>query len=129
MTDPIADMLSRITNAINVRAETVDMPYSKIKEEMARILQAEGYLQKVDTMKKMEKQFLRIALKYSAKKAVISCLQRVSKPGKRIYVNRRKLPKIHAGFGTALVSTSRGIMTDDTARAQNLGGEVLCYVW
>jgi len=129
MTDPVADMLSRIKNAINVRAETVDVPYSKIKAEMAKIFQAEGYIQKFDVMKKMEKQFLRLALKYNAKKAVISGLRRISKPGKRIYVNSSKLPKIHAGFGTALISTSHGIMTDDVARSQKLGGEVLCYIW
>ena len=130
MTDPIADMLSRIKNALNVRAGALDLPHSTIKEEIAKILVSEGYVGKFDIMKRMEKKFIRISLKYDQnKKGVISGLRRVSKPGRRIYADARSLPRVQAGFGTAIISSSRGVMTEEEARRQKLGGEVICYIW
>lgn len=130
MTDPITDMFNRIRNALNARHETVGIPYSKMKEKIARILVMEGYVGKYDTLKRMNKSFLRIALKYGQdKKGVISGLKRVSKPGRRIYSDARSVPRVRAGFGTAIISTSQGVMTDEAARSQKLGGEVICYVW
>ena len=130
MTDSIADMLSRIKNALNAHAETVDIPHSKIKEQVAKILVSEGYVEKFDALKRMDKRFLRLTLKYTeSKKGIISGMKRVSKPGRRIYVDARSLPRVQAGFGTAIISTSRGVVTEEVARAQKLGGEVICYVW
>ncbi|MBN2057539.1 MAG: 30S ribosomal protein S8 [Candidatus Saganbacteria bacterium] len=130
MNDPIADMLIRIKNAQGVRKETVDLPHSRLREEVARVLVEEGYLAKVDAMKRMEKKFLRLSLKYGQdKKGIIKGLRRVSKPGRRVYSDSCSLPRIQAGFGTAVLSTSRGIMTDEAARTEKVGGEVLCYIW
>ena len=130
MTDPIADMFNRIRNALNARHETVGIPYSKMKEKIAGILVIEGYVGKYDTLKRMNKSFLRIALKYRQdKKGVITGLKRVSKPGRRIYSDARSIPRVRAGFGTAIISTSRGVMTDEAARSQKLGGEVICHIW
>jgi small subunit ribosomal protein S8 len=130
MTDPIADMFNRIKSAQRTRQETVDIPYSTIKEKIAGILASEGYVQKVELLKKMEKGFLRLTLKYSAdKKGLISALKRVSRPGKRIYKDAHSLPRVQAGFGTAIISTSRGIMTDTDARSKKIGGELICQIW
>ena len=130
MTDPIADMLSRIKNALNVRAENVDMPHSKMKESIANLLLSEGYIARGEKMSKMNKGFIRLVLKYGPdKKGVIRGMQRVSRPGRRIYQESRSLPRVQAGFGTALISTSKGVMTDNQARSSKLGGEVLCYIW
>ncbi|MBU1026863.1 MAG: 30S ribosomal protein S8 [Candidatus Margulisbacteria bacterium] len=130
MTDPIADMLSRIKNALNARLESVDIPHSKVKEAIGKILLEDGYVAKLDVLKRMEKKFIRLILKYTSDKdGVIVGLRRVSRPGRRIYADARSLPKVQAGFGTAIISTSRGIMTDESARNQKVGGEVLCYIW
>jgi small subunit ribosomal protein S8 len=130
MTDPIADMLSRIKNALNARSETVDIPHSKIKEEIAKIIVGEGYVGKYAPMEKMDKKFIRIALKYRGDKSgLITGLRRVSKSGRRVYVDRTSLPRVQAGFGTAIISTSRGLMTGKKARSEKIGGEVLCYIW
>lgn len=130
MSDPIADMFCRIKNAAAARIETVDIPHSKIKEEIAKILVSEGYVGKFDILKRMDKKFVRLWLKYTQnKKGVISGLKRVSRPGRRIYRDARSLPRVQGGFGTAIISTSKGVMTDEAARAQKLGGEVICYVW
>lgn len=130
MTDPITDMFNRVKNALNARHEAVDVPHSKMKEEIAKILVSEGYVEKLDTLKRMDKSFLRIALKYGQdKKGIISGLKRVSKPGRRIYSDASSLPRVQAGFGTAVISTSQGVKTDEAARSQKLGGEVICYVW
>ena len=130
MTDPITDMLNRIRNSLNVRAEIVDMPHSKIKEGIARILAAEGYIRKFEKLKRMNKGFLRIALKYGVnKEKVIAGMRRVSKPGRRVYADARSLPRVQAGFGTAVISTSRGLLTDGEARKKKIGGEVVCYIW
>lgn len=130
MTDPITDMFNRIKNGMNARHESVDIPHSKMKEEIAKILVSEGYLAKCDVLKRMDKSFLRVFLKYAEnKKGIIQELKRVSKPGRRIYSGARSLPRVQAGFGTAIISTSAGVMTDEEARTQKLGGEVICYVW
>jgi small subunit ribosomal protein S8 len=130
MTDPIVDMFNRLKNAQGRRIETTDIPHSKIKEEIAKILVVEGYLEKFDVLKRMDKKFIRVQLKYDQnKKGIISEMERVSKPGRRIYADIRSLPRVQAGFGTAIISTSRGVMTDEAARAQKLGGEVICYIW
>ena len=130
MNDPIADLLSRINNAQNGRAETIDVPHSIIKEEIVKILVNEGYLAKWDGLKRMDKKFLRLSLKYGQnKKGIITGMKRVSKSGRRIYSDARSLPKVQGGFGTSIISTSKGVMTDEVARAQKLGGEVICYIW
>jgi small subunit ribosomal protein S8 len=105
------------------------LPFSKMKEEVAKILLGEGYLSKVDVFSRGNKKYLRLGLKYAGKKSVIEDLKRVSKPGRRIYVNAQSLPRVQAGFGTAIISTSKGLLTDEQARQQKLGGEVICYVW
>lgn len=128
--DSIADMLIRLKSALNVKQENVDVPHSGLKEEVAKLLLAEGYISKLDTHSRMNKKYLRLTLKYDAnKKSVISGLRRVSKPGGRFYVGKRKVPRVQSGFGTAIISTSRGLMTDETARENKLGGEVVCYIW
>jgi len=130
MTDPITDMFNRIKNALNARHEAVDVPHSKIKEEIAKVLAAEGYIAKFDILKRMEKRYIRITLKFNQeKKGIITGLKRVSKPGRRFYSDARSVPRVRAGFGTAIISTSQGVMTDEAARSQKLGGEVICYVW
>jgi small subunit ribosomal protein S8 len=130
MSDPISDMLSGIKNAQGVRAETVDIPYSKIKEEIVKIMVSEGFMHKYEELKRMDKRFLRISLKYDKrKKGIISGLKRISKQGRRVYANHRLLPRVQAGFGTAIVTTSSGVMTEESARAKKLGGEIICYIW
>jgi small subunit ribosomal protein S8 len=130
MTDPIADMFAQIMNAQKVRAETVDIPHSRNKEAIAKLLVEEGYVEKIDVLKRMDKKFIRLGLKYTpAKQGVIKTLKRISKPGRRIYANARSLPRVQSGFGTALISTSKGVMTDTSARAKKLGGEVVANVW
>ncbi len=130
MNDPISDMLNRLTNAANARQEQVDIPHSKIKAAIAAILVGEGFVARSDVHKKMEKKYLRLTLKYRPnKKPVIGGLRRISTPGRRAYVEASKLPRVHAGFGTAIISTSRGLLTEAAARQQKIGGEVLCYIW
>lgn len=129
-TDPIADMLTRIRNANLVSHETVEMPSSKLKVELAKLLKEEGYI--VDySVKQVEKfSFLTVVLKYDEKrKPVITNLKRISKPGLRNYCKSKHLPKVFGGLGIAIVSTSKGLFTDRKARKENIGGEVLCYVW
>lgn len=127
--DSIADMLIRIKNALAVKKESVDLPHSKMKEAIASLLQSEGFISKYDTFSRVNKKQLRLGLKYSGKKSVVEGLKRVSSPGRRVYVGAGKLPRIRSGFGTAIISTSKGLMTDSNAREQKLGGEVICYVW
>jgi small subunit ribosomal protein S8 len=131
MTDPIADMLTRLRNAIAARHERVKIPASKIKCEMARLLQEEGYIRDFRLQTSEHPQgILDIELKYDvADASVIHSLQRVSKPGKRQYVSYREMPKVLDGAGIAVISTSRGILTDRQCRAEKIGGEVLCFVW
>ena len=127
--DSIADMLLRIRNALKVRKEGVDMPHSKIKEEIARLMLSEGFIGKYDTFSRLNKKYLRIGLKYAGKKMVLEGMKRVSSPGQRIYVGADLVPRIRSGFGTAIISTSKGLMTDSDAREQKIGGEVICYLW
>ena len=131
MTDPIADMLTRIRNAVAARHDVVSMPASKLKVEIAKILKSEGYinsfeLQDVDTVKKS----LKVSLRYAQKReSVLHGLQRVSKPGLRVYVQRREIPRVYGGLGIAIMSTPQGVMTGQQAWRNHVGGEVLCYVW
>ncbi len=128
MNDPIADMLTRIRNAQSVNKKSVVMPASKTKSGIAQVLKDEGYIADFRTMETDGKPTLEITLKYFQGKGVITSIQRVSRPGLRTYRGKEDLPKILNGLGTAIVSTSRGIMTDATARAEGQGGEVLCVV-
>lgn len=129
-TDPIADMLTRIRNANMVSHETVEMPSSKLKVELAKLLKDEGYIVDYSTRTEGKFHFLTIVLKYDEKrKPVISNLKRMSKPGLRSYCKSKNLPQVFGGLGVAIISTSKGLMTDRKARKENLGGEILCYVW
>ena len=129
MTDPIADMLTRIRNALAVRKETVEVPSSKMKQAIAQIMLDEGYLSGVQFVEDGYSGKLVLTLKYADGRSIIGGLQRVSKPGLRTYSGAQKMPKVLGGFGIAIVSTNQGIMTDKQAKRQNVGGEVLCYVW
>lgn len=129
VTDPIADMLTRIRNANSARHETVDVPASNMKKAIAAILLEEGYIKNYQVIEDGKQGIIRIALKYVGKEKVISGLQRVSKPGLRIYKNTEELPTVLKGLGIAVISTSKGIMTDKKARQENVGGEVLAFVW
>lgn len=129
MTDPIADMLTRIRNAITAHKETVEVPSSKMKKELARIMLEEGYLKDVQNVEDGYNGKLLLTLKYVDGRSVVGGLKRVSKPGLRTYSGAEDMPKVLGGFGIAIVSTNKGIMTDKQARRENVGGEVLCYVW
>ena len=129
-TDPIADMLTRIRNASMVSLTEVSMPSSKLKVELAKLLKSEGFIADYSVSEKGQFKVLSITLKYDSKnKPVISKLQRVSKPGLRSYSKAQNLPQVLGGLGVAIVSTSKGLMTDRKARKENIGGEVLCYVY
>ena len=130
MTDPIADMLSRIRNANNARHKSVDIPCSNIKKEIAKILVDEGYIKGYDVVEDDKQGIIKIDLKYSGDgERVISGLKRISKPGLRVYVKCDDVPKVLGGLGIAIISTSKGIITDKMARQEKVGGEVICYVW
>lgn len=130
MTDPIADMLTRIRNANQMRYKEVEMPSSKMKLEIARILKEEGFIEDFKIKKNNVQNILVLNLKYGEnKERVITGLKRISKPGLRVYAKTEEMPKVLNGLGIAIVSTSKGIMTDKSARKNSLGGEVLAYVW
>lgn len=130
ITDPIADMLTRIRNANSAKHETVDIPASNMKKAIAQILLDEGYIASYKVIEDEKQGVIRVTLKYGENKTqVITGLRRVSKPGLRIYSNVEDMPKVMKGLGIAIVSTSKGIMTDREARKQNVGGEVLAFVW
>ena len=130
ITDPIADMLTRIRNANSAKHETVDVPVSNMKKAIAQILLEEGYIKSYEIIDDGKQGMIHITLKYGAnKEKVISGLQRVSKPGLRVYAGREELPRVLKGLGIAIVSTSKGVMTDKKARKENIGGEVLAFVW
>ena len=131
MTDPIADMLTRIRNANTAKHDTVDVPASKIKTEIARILLDEGYIKAYEIVEEGVVKTIKITLKYGADKnqKVISGLKRISKPGLRVYAGVENMPKVLGGLGIAIISTNKGIVTDKEARAMNVGGEVLAFVW
>ena len=129
-TDPIADMLTRIRNANSAKFKTVDIPESKMKKSIAEILLNEGYIKSYEEISNENQGILRISLKYTEKgKKVISGLKRISKPGLRIYAAKDELPRVLNGLGIALISTSKGVMTDKEARNAGVGGEVLAYIW
>ena len=130
MTVPIADMLTRIRNALMVNKETVEVPSSKMKKAIAEIMLAEGYVSDVKFVEDGLSGKLVITLKYAGKRQpVINGLQRISKPGLRTYANVESMPKVMDGLGVAILSTNKGVMTDKQAKAANVGGEVLCYIW
>ena len=131
MSDPIADMLTRIRNANTAKHDTVDVPASKMKISIADILLNEGYIAKYDIVEDGNFKTIRITLKYGADKneKVISGLKRISKPGLRVYANSEELPRVLGGLGTAIISTNQGVITDKEARKLGVGGEVLCFVW
>ena len=130
MSDVIADMLTRIRNANNAKHDTVDIPASNMKKAIADILVDEGYIKNVQIIEDNKQGVIRVTLKYGSNKSkILQGLRRVSKPGLRIYANSKEMPRVMNGLGIAIVSTSKGIMTDKQARALNIGGEVLCFVW
>lgn len=129
-TDPIADMITRIRNANSAKHDTVDVPASKVKKAIAQILLDEGYIKSFQVIDDNKQGNIRIALKYGPNKSqIVTGLRRVSKPGLRIYTNCEDMPKVMRGLGIAIVSTSKGIMTDRQARKENVGGEILAFVW
>ena len=129
-TDPIADMLTRIRNASQANFKTVDIPASNMKKDIAEILFNEGYIKAYEEINNDKQGIIRVSLKYTEKgKKVISGLRRISKPGLRIYASKEELPRVLNGLGIALISTSKGIMTDKKARELGVGGEVLAYIW
>ena len=129
ITDPIADMLTRIRNANSAKHETVDVPASNMKKSIAQILLDEGYIKSYQIVDDGTQGVIHITLKYNGKDKVITGLRRVSKPGLRVYVGADELPRVLRGLGIAIVSTSKGVMTDKAARAAHVGGEVLAFVW
>jgi small subunit ribosomal protein S8 len=130
VTDPVADFLTRIRNALNAEHDHADIPMSRLKLELARILREQGYIADFSTEPARVGESIRIQLKYTDdRKAVITGLERVSRPGRRTYVGAREIPKVLGGMGTAILSTSSGVMTGHDARRRGVGGEVLAYVW
>jgi len=130
VTDPIADMLTRIRNANMTRKDHVLVPASKLKLEVAKVLKAQGYIQKYDLIDDKRHGQLRIHLRYARQRdRVITGLRRISRPGMRVYVNSKQIPRVLGGLGIAVLSTSDGVLTDREARRRRIGGEILCYVW
>jgi len=133
MSDPIADMLTRIRNAMERQHKSVNIPYSSIKLEVAKVLQSEAYIQDFEVLEETPRKLIRVNLRYlgdrRTRKPVISGLERVSKPGRRIYVNKTEIPWVLNGIGVAIMTTSQGVMTGQEARRKGIGGEVLCRVW
>jgi len=130
VTDPIADMLTRIRNALTVRKRYAFIPHSKVKLELTRVLKGEGFVEHYDVIKDQPHPMIRIRLKYTEDgEPVLSALQRISKPGRRVYTKRHEIPLVKSGMGVAVLSTSRGVMTGKQAHRLGLGGEVLCHVW
>lgn len=130
MTDPIADFLTRIRNANSVNHEKVEIPASKIKQTMAEILKEEGFIKDYEYIEDGKQGILRLYLKYGPnKQKVITGIKRISKPGLRVYAGKDELPRVLGGLGLAIISTSKGVMSDKEARKNGLGGEVICYVW
>ena len=131
MSDPIADMLTRIRNANTAKHDTVDIPASKMKLAIADILLKEGYVKAVDVVEEGNFKTIKITLKYGANKneKILTGLKRISKPGLRVYASKDELPKVLGGLGTAIISTNKGVLTDKEARKENVGGEVLDFVW
>ncbi len=130
ITDPIADMLTRIRNGVNARHEAVEIPNSRIRQEIAQILKDEGFITSFEVASGEQFKTIKVVLKYGPNdEKVITNLKRISKPGLRVYANANNIPRVLNGLGIAVISTSQGLMTDKTARAKQIGGEVLAYVW
>ena len=130
MTDPITDMLNRIRNAQAVRHQTVEVPYSNLKQKLAEILVREGFLDRIEKRRKKEQKIIEVYPKYSADRSpVISGLKRISKPSQRVYKKSKEIRKIRGGYGIAIISTPQGLMTDKEARKKKVGGEVICEIW
>lgn len=129
VTDPIADMLTRIRNAITARHDFVPVPLSQAKLAVVKILKAEGFISDYEALKGRPQRMIKVHLRYIDNQPVIGGLRRVSRPGLRVYVRRKEIPRVYGGVGIAIVSTSKGIMTGKECWHQNIGGELLCYVW
>ncbi len=130
MTDPIADMLTRIRNGIYRKYDTVDIPSSQLKLDLARIFKEEGFIRKYEIVDQKAHKVIRIHLKYVRQdQPVIDGLRRISKPGRRVYVGKDEIPTVRGGLGLAVLSTSQGLMTDRESKRRNIGGELLCYIW
>ena len=130
MTDPIADMLTRIRNAVTAKHEFVNIPASKMKLAIANVLRNEGFIRDFEVKDELERKLMRVELNYTGKKdPVLNGLQRVSKPGLRVYVQKREIPRVYGGLGIAILSTPQGVMTGQDAWRRSIGGEVICYVW
>jgi len=127
--DPIANMLTLIRNAIRAKHEKVDIPNSKLLTSLAGILKEEGYIENYRLIKDNKQGILRVYLRYVRKKSVVLNLRRVSRPGLRLYASKKSIPRVLRGRGTAILTTSKGLMTDTKAREEGIGGEILCYVW
>ena len=129
LTDPIADMLTRIRNANAVMHEKVDIPHSTLKDKIAEILKEEGYIANYKVVTDGNKKSIRVYLKYDGKDRIIKGMKRISKPGRRVYSSVEEMPRVLSGLGIAIVSTSKGIVTDRVARRESVGGEILAFVW
>jgi len=129
MQDPISDMLTVIRNALAVKHPTVSIPFSNLNYEIAKILEKNGFIEKITKTGRKTKRFIEISLKYDGASPTISGLKRISKPGQRIYLPAKHIKKIKGGYGIAVISTSKGLMTDKEARKQKLGGEIICEIW
>lgn len=127
--DPIADMLTRIRNAVGTRSDKVDMPASKMKLEIAKILKEEGFIRAYKILKYKKQGVLRLNLKYADNESLITGLKRISKPGRRVYVGSGEIPSVMGGVGIAILTTSRGVMSDNACRREHVGGEVICHIW
>ncbi len=130
MTDPVADMLTRIRNATQAKRKKVDVPASNLKKAIAELLLRERYINQVQVLEETSQGTIRISLKYTVKEeSAIGGLKRVSKPGRRVYVNKEEIPRVMGGLGTAILSTPKGVLTDKESRKLGVGGEVICYIW
>jgi small subunit ribosomal protein S8 len=130
MTDPIADMLTRIRNSVLIKAEKVDIPASRLKVEIAKIMKEEGFIKSYKIIKDKKQGILRVTLKYTQdNRPIVEGLKRISKPGRRVYVGKDEVPSVVGGMGIAVMTTPKGILTDKVCRREGVGGEVLCYIW
>lgn len=130
LTDPIADMLTRIRNAVRIKNEKIDIPASRMKVEIAKILKEEGFVKSYKIIKDKKQGILRLTPKYAPDgKPIITGLKRVSTPGRRVYIGKEEIPKVMGGVGIAIITTSKGILTDKECRREGVGGEVICYIW
>ena len=130
VTDPIADMLTRIRNSVLIKAEKVDIPASRLKVEIAKIMKEEGFIKSYKIIKDKKQGILRVTLKYTLdNRPIVEGLKRISKPGRRVYVGKDEVPSVVGGMGIAVMTTPKGILTDKTCRREGVGGEVLCYIW